>query len=899
MFVAEQTEPVKRKVALKVIKPGMDTKDVIARFEAERQALAMMDHPNVARVVDAGTTDSGHPYFVMELVRGLSITDFCDNQKLSNGDRLRLFVDVCLAVQHAHQKGIIHRDLKPTNIMVTMHDDKPVAKVIDFGISKALSQKLTEKTIYTAYGQMVGTPLYMSPEQVQLSDLDVDTRSDVYSLGVLLYQLLTGTTTFDRETFKRVGLDELRRIIREDNPPRPSNRVSTLNADALATVCDQRQVDCRELRQSIRGDLDWIAMKALEKDRTRRYESAAALAADVSRYLDDEPVEARPPSSIYVLRKFIRRHKAAIAAMTITVASLLVGLAISVWQWLEAAKARQLAEDNLLVARQAVDDMYTQFGEKWLSSQPGMTSLQREFLAKALSYYEHFTLQDASNPHLRQKAGEAYIRVADILNALERFSESENASRQAIVIFGELVAESPHVPAYRHHLGRSCQSLAYVLGDTGREREAYAAQLRAVAIYEALVDEFPKEPRYLRGLGLTTNSLGHAYIELDRRDEAETTFRQALALHERALSNSPTNVDCLIGLASSLHSLGSLLTHENPDPSEAETMLRRAVTLREQIAEENRAVPSYTHRLAMSYSCLRNLLWQTGRRDEAGELSRKARLIWEKLADDFPEVLDYRASLAREYQSQSRQFADEGQLQKSEQVLRRSLALRQHWVAAAPNRPAAKCELGEVYHALGRLLYMAGRLTEADRVHRQGLALHEKLAADFPASLGCQRALANGRWRVAQFLALCPDAQLRDPHRALELAASAIQHQPKHGGYWTVLGIARYRAADWEGALSALQTSMNLPSSRRGALFRFFLAMTHWQLGDKSKAHSWYDQAVEWMDTLEREHDEHRRVRREAERLMGISAAHSKRERDESDEPALRGKPRTACSQPG
>jgi len=341
VYVAEQEKPVARKVALKIIKPGMDTREVIARFEAERQALALMDHPNIAKVLDAGSTSevgdrrsevgkgntsesvptsdlrpptSGRPYFVMELVRGVPITDFCDERKLNTRERLQLFIDVCRAVQHAHQKGIIHRDLKPSNVMVTLHDDKPVVKVIDFGVAKALSSKLTEKTIYTAYGQMIGTPLYMSPEQAQLNEIDVDTRSDVYSLGVLLYELLTGSTPFDKETLQKSGFDEMRRIIREVDPPRPSARVSTFNAELLSTVSGKRKIDPRKLSQSLRGELDWIVMKALEKDRNRRYESASAFAADVERHLADEPVQARPASAGYRLRKFVRRNRGQVAA---------------------------------------------------------------------------------------------------------------------------------------------------------------------------------------------------------------------------------------------------------------------------------------------------------------------------------------------------------------------------------------------------------------------------------------------------------------------------------------------------------------------------------------------------------------------------------------------------------
>ena len=308
VFMAEQQQPVRRKVALKILKPGMDTRQVIARFEAERQALALMDHPNIARVLDAGETGSGRPHFVMELVKGVPITDYCDQNRLTTRERLALFTHVCHAVQHAHHKGIIHRDLKPSNVMVTLHDGVPVVKVIDFGIAKALGQQLTDKTLFTGFAQMVGTPMYMSPEQAQLSGLDIDTRSDIYSLGVLLYELLAGMTPFDKERLRTVGYDEMRRIIREEDPPSPSTRLSTLG-QAAVTVSAERQSDPKRLCRLLRGELDWIVMKALEKDRNRRYETANELARDVDRYLKDEPVQACPPSAWYRFRKFTRRHK--------------------------------------------------------------------------------------------------------------------------------------------------------------------------------------------------------------------------------------------------------------------------------------------------------------------------------------------------------------------------------------------------------------------------------------------------------------------------------------------------------------------------------------------------------------------------------------------------------------
>src|SRR5437870_2062400 len=352
VYVAEQTETVRRRVALKVIKLGMDTKQVVARFEAERQALAMMDHPNIAKVLDASTTDRGRPFFVMELVRGIRITDYCDQNNLSTKERLDLFIKVCHAIQHAHQKGIIHRDIKPSNILVTLHDGVPVPKVIDFGIAKATEGRLTDATVYTQLHQFIGTPAYISPEQAEMSGLDIDTRSDIYSLGVLLYELLAGSTPFDAKELLASGIDGLRKTIREREPVRPSTRLATLQGEELTTIAKHRSADAPKLIHLLRGDLDWIAMKCLEKDRSRRYDTANGLAADLHRHLNNEPVIARPPSTAYRIQKAIRRNKLVFAAAAAVSLALMIGVGVSTTQAVRATRAERAKQALLESERQ-------------------------------------------------------------------------------------------------------------------------------------------------------------------------------------------------------------------------------------------------------------------------------------------------------------------------------------------------------------------------------------------------------------------------------------------------------------------------------------------------------------------------------------------------------------------
>jgi hypothetical protein len=386
VYVAEQAEPVRRRVALKVIKLGMDTKQVVARFEAERQALAMMDHPNIAKVLDAGSTETGRPYFIMELVRGIRITDYCDQANLTTKERLDLFIKVCQAIQHAHQKGIIHRDIKPSNILVTLHDGVPVPKVIDFGIAKAIEGRLTEATVYTQLHQFIGTPAYMSPEQAEMSGLDVDTRSDIYSLGVLLYELLAGSTPFDAQELMSQGIDAMRKIIREQEPVRPSTRFATLEGDQLTTTAKRRSADTAKLMHQLKGDLDWIVMKCLEKDRSRRYETANGLAADLKRHLNNEPIVARPPSATYKFQKAFRRNKVVFTAGIAVAAALCFGLLFSTWQALRAKRAETLAlqsrSDAEKLSNFMLDDFYAQL------EPTGQFEAVAALAKRAVNYYD-------------------------------------------------------------------------------------------------------------------------------------------------------------------------------------------------------------------------------------------------------------------------------------------------------------------------------------------------------------------------------------------------------------------------------------------------------------------------------------------------------------------------------
>jgi eukaryotic-like serine/threonine-protein kinase len=475
VYMAQQQQPVRRLVALKLIKPGFDSKQTIARFEAEKQALAMMEHSNIARVLDAGTTETGRPYFVMELVRGIPINEFCDQKRLTVRERLELFVDVCRAVQHAHQKGIIHRDLKPTNVLVTMHDTVAVPKVIDFGIAKALGPQLTEHTLHTGFAQLVGTPLYMSPEQAEMNQLGVDTRSDIYSLGVMLYEVLTGTTPFHKETLSKAGLDEMRRMIREDEPPRPSARVSTLEAQALSTVSQRRSTDPRHISTALRGELDWIVMKALEKDRNHRYESASAFAADIQRYLGDEPVQACPPSVAYRLRKFVRRNQSRVMFAGLTTALFAVMAIGSVAAYSQCVTTqRQIAQDvseSLAAAKSAIEAGDLPLAEKRAAEAKGRLGNYRSNLRVTAADVDKLVIELDARRADQERFNKFMTLARDAQDKMGFNSDlaTDRKAREALSLYGVLTEEN--------WLARFDNS--YLSGDQKREVQEVA--------YETLV----------------------------------------------------------------------------------------------------------------------------------------------------------------------------------------------------------------------------------------------------------------------------------------------------------------------------------------------------------------------------------------------------------------------------
>ncbi len=567
VWLAEQTEPVRRTVALKIIKPGMDSAQVIARFEAERQALALMDHPNIARVVDAGTTagepggvSPGRPYFVMELVKGLPITRYCDQEHLTLRERLELFLGVCAAVQHAHQKGIIHRDLKPSNVLVALVDGKPVPKVIDFGIAKATGQRLTERTLFTEVGAIVGTLEYMAPEQAELNNLDVDTRADVYSLGVLLYELLTGAPPFTGKELRSAAFTEMLRMIREVEPAKPSTKLSS--SPDLPAVAARRKLEPKKLTRLVRGELDWIVMKALEKDRGRRYETANGFAQDVQRYLKDEPVEASPPSRRYRLGKFARKHRKALTLTVAFVLLLVAGVAVSTWQAVRAAQAQRRARQTEAVTRAVGDfllhDLLDQADPDKQADrnfEPDPDIKLRTALDRAAARIgERFTGEPLVEAAIRHTIGKAYCGLGQYAAAQAQLERAVELHRQ---VQGE---EDPETVAMTNSLAEAYQG-------QGKYARAEALYSRVLARRRRL--RGPEHPSTLIALG----NLAGVYKDQEKYAEAESLYSDALEVARRVHGEGSSQVAAL------MNNLAVLYSHQGKH-HQAEALYRKVLELR-------------------------------------------------------------------------------------------------------------------------------------------------------------------------------------------------------------------------------------------------------------------------------------------------------------------------------
>jgi len=683
VFLADQQAPIRRRVALKVIKLGMDTRQVIARFESERQALALMHHPHVASVYDAGAAPDGRPYFVMEYVAGVSITEYCDRNRLDIPDRLRLFAQACDAIQHAHQKGIIHRDIKPSNVLVALADGVATVKVIDFGVAKATTARLTERTLFTQQGVVIGTPAYMSPEQADPFNADVDSRTDVYSLGVLLYELAAGALPFDTAGLLSAAYDEIRRKIREEDPPRPSTRVSSLG-DASIETARRRRTDPRKLQTELRGDLDWIVMRALDKDPARRYASPSEFAADINRYLQHQPVEARPPQALYRFKKLVRRHRLAVVAASLVLVSLTVGGAAATWQAIRATRAEREARREAATVREVATFLESLFEGADPTIARGETVTARDLLERGRQRIERDL---AAEPEVRSRL---LALLGNIHRMLGLYSEGETLLKDALA-----TREKLHGP-----LNRDVAEASFLLGRVTVDRGDYKA---AEPMYERARQVLESLPPANQDPGLLASVIGEQAriaFHFSAYDRAEALFRESLVIRERTLGPShPDVASSLTGLAGVFYDRGEF--------AKAEELFRRALAIRrERFGDDHPEV-------ALTLSRLASTLGRVGRDREAEPMIVDAVRIQERA---FGPV---HAQVAGELNNLASLYGRQGRLREAAEILERTIAIRQQ--IFGPTH--ANVAIG--FRNLGLTYSLAGDYARADTNLRRALEIDE------------------------------------------------------------------------------------------------------------------------------------------------------------------------------
>jgi serine/threonine protein kinase/Flp pilus assembly protein TadD len=878
VFLAEQTRPVRRKVALKVLKPGMDTRQVIARFEAERQALAIMDHANIAKVLDGGATTSGRPYFVMELVNpgAPGITEYCDQNHLTPRERLQLFLPVCEAVQHAHQKGIIHRDLKPSNVLVMVQDNTPVIKVIDFGVAKALGQELTDKTLFTSMAQMIGTPLYMSPEQAGQSSLDIDTRSDIYSLGVMLYELLTGTTPFDKERFKKAPQDEIRRVIREEDPPRPSTRLST--TAKLPSIAANRRLEPRKLPGMMRGELDWIVMKCLEKDRNRRYDTANGLARDIEHYLRNEPVQACPPSAGYRLRKFVSRNREAVLAAVLLLATLVAGIATTRWQAIratraqkqavaerdakdralqakqnalqaeqqarhEAETARAEAEQNFQRARKAVEDYFTLVSESTLLEVPGLHALRQELLEAAIRYYREFIAEKHTVPELQVDLAASYFRLSQVYRQADRQDEAMTGMRHAIELVTKLVHHQPPVADFPRRLAGVFQG-----GERRLHRGAPFSGMRVtpetIAVFqnaerhwEQFARDHPEVFEFQTDLATIHDYLGELHRAAGNHSESLQHCEKAREICLRVVDAAPSRAEYQAELSRAYYNVGQryLQLWRFKD---AEDSFQHGLRLQEKLAAANPNVAYYQGMRANLELFLGDVLAATSRLEQAEASYRNGLEIFEQLRSEYPTMPAYREGTASAMLRLGAVLRSLGELEQTANLLRQAWPIYEQLLAEFPARVFYRGRLVTARDRLVGLLKATGQSHEADKIYQQYIALYEKLAAAFPDAPEYRDYLASGWSDAGRF-----HFRRGDWDKVIAHYSQVVELGKATAEVWNRRGVAYHHVGEYEKAIA--DHSKAIAINPGGVYYRSCRGNSYAEQGDWVRASTDFASAIE------------------------------------------------------